>query len=163
MNETSPLWFLSFQRNSSGSVFHTLSRATFRSSDYKITWDYLRYHSPKCDIASDKKYMTSGVYERESLEKRFWKKVKKGKDNECWSWNGCIIHGYGRIQEKNKIFVASRISYKLHKGDIPKGMFVCHSCDNPSCVNPKHLWLGTSEDNMQDMVKKNRNRNQFTK
>lgn len=89
------------------------------------------------------------------LEQRFWAYVKK--TDKCWNWTGGTNKaGYGRISVKPKVFLAHRVSYEIHKGKIRKGLFVLHSCDNPKCVNPKHLWLGTYQDNCDDMYKKGR-------
>ncbi len=86
---------------------------------------------------------------------RFFKFVNK--TEFCWLWTGSYCYyGYGQISINGKPRRAHRISYEMHKGEIPKDMFVCHKCDNPSCVNPDHLFLGTQEDNMKDMFKKNR-------
>lgn len=77
--------------------------------------------------------------------------------NNCWVWLGWKNKkGYGRINILGKHYMAHRASYLLFKGKIPEGMFVCHKCDNPSCVNPEHLFLGTNSDNMQDMLRKGR-------
>lgn len=87
--------------------------------------------------------------------KRFWLKVKKGSTpNSCWEWTGCRGHfGYGRLFRDS---YAHRVSWEIHFGKIPKGLCVLHKCDNPPCVNPKHLWLGTMTDNIQDRDKKRR-------
>jgi hypothetical protein len=61
--------------------------------------------------------------------------------------------GYGKLCRNGR---AHRISYEVHKGKIPNGMMVCHTCDNPSCVNPEHLWVGTCKQNIRDSVKKKR-------
>ena len=87
---------------------------------------------------------------------RFHTKYIKQK-NGCWNWiAGTRDKGYG-VFYAGKTITAHRFSYLIHKGD-PKALFVCHRCDNPSCVNPDHLWLGTHQDNMDDMFQKNRQR-----
>ncbi len=97
------------------------------------------------------------------LEVRFWRNVQKSDDSSCWIWTGNKRrNGYGRISLGAKHLGSEgshRVSWKLaNKAEIPDGMFVMHSCDNPSCVNPKHLSLGTPKDNMQDMISKGRKR-----
>lgn len=75
----------------------------------------------------------------------------------CWVWTGNKDHnGYGYMKVDGKQKIASRLSYVLHKGDIPEGMNVLHRCDNPICVNPEHLFTGTQKDNLADMDKKGR-------
>ena len=90
-----------------------------------------------------------------TLEKRFWSKVRK--TNNCWFWTAYLNNkGYGVFRLNGKDQKAHRVSYKLNIGKIPKDLFVCHHCDNPGCVNPKHLWVGTAKDNAHDMIKKGR-------
>jgi hypothetical protein len=92
----------------------------------------------------------------EDLFDRFIKKVNK--TDSCWLWTAAIRgkSGYGAIRVNRKTVDSHRLSYKLHNGEIPENMYVCHTCDNPLCCNPKHLWLGTMKQNMQDMHSKGR-------
>jgi hypothetical protein len=93
------------------------------------------------------------------LEERFWSKVWKYKEQgACWVWfGGKMRKGYGEIALGGRgtpHISAHRLAWILHNGPIPKGMLVCHHCDNPPCVNPEHLFLGTYSDNMMDLEKK---------
>ena len=91
---------------------------------------------------------------------RFWKKVQKYQSDECWIWQGSKTSaGYGQLWVDCKQVYAHRVSWEIHYEVIPDGMFVCHTCDNPICANPRHLFLGTASDNMRDMVAKGRNHN----
>lgn len=97
---------------------------------------------------------------RESLDVRFWKKVRRGK--ACWVWTGYKNpRGYGIISAGGspiQLLLAHRVSWVLSRGEIPNGMCVMHKCDNPPCVNPKHLVVGTQAENLDDMRKKGRDR-----
>jgi hypothetical protein len=83
---------------------------------------------------------------------------------ECIEWAGDIdAYGYGRISFDGKQRRAHRFAFEVSKGPIPKGLGVCHTCDNPPCINPKHLFAGTQKQNADDMVSKGRNRNKVFK
>jgi hypothetical protein len=91
-----------------------------------------------------------------TLESLLKKTVLNG---TCKEFIGARNHlGYGKVGFHGKVMHAHRLAYKLFYGEIPKGKLVCHKCDNPSCVNPDHLFLGTHKDNTQDMIDKGRRR-----
>lgn len=96
--------------------------------------------------------------EKATLEDRFWAKVAKSKRG-CWEWTGSLsAAGYGQLFSGRGMnpHRAHRLSWTLHFGPIPNGLFVCHACDNPKCVRPGHLFLGTHVANMRDCANKKR-------
>jgi hypothetical protein len=126
-----------------------------------VGWGYCQKHYVRV-----KKYGSphSKKHDQSTLENRFWRFVTKGSEDECWEWQGQRLEsGYGRISLGAKSLGsegAHRISWRMHNSnkEIPKGWHVMHKCDNPSCVNPSHLTIGTAKQNTQDMIAKGRKR-----
>lgn len=100
--------------------------------------------------------MSDELVERVAL--RFWPKVAKSEPHLCWEWQASKgQRGYGSFSVNGRPHRAHRVAYQLAYGQIPAGMFVCHRCDNPSCCNPAHLFIGTCADNNRDKTSKGRN------
>ena len=99
------------------------------------------------------RFAVTGDMDRDKL----WERVRKC-ESGCWEWSGCKRNGYGSLTYEGKTWVAHRLAYTLTYGPIPNRLLVCHKCDNPGCVRPEHLFLGTQLDNMTDMVAKGRHR-----
>ena len=75
----------------------------------------------------------------------------------CWEWDGYKNSaGYGVLSYQSQMYLAHRLAYETWIGPIPDGLLVCHTCDNPPCINPDHLYVGTQQDNMKDMAKRKR-------
>jgi len=92
-----------------------------------------------------------------TLLKRFWDNVDIKSDDECWEWQGSkTTAGYGLMWWNNELQYCHRLSIEFTGKQIPKRYHACHSCDNPSCVNPNHLFVGTPQDNINDKVFKGR-------
>lgn len=76
---------------------------------------------------------------------------------DCWIWSaGHSSDGYGKVRWQNRVMRAHRAAWEIFRGAVPDGLFVLHRCDNPPCVNPNHLFLGTQEDNVRDCLRKGR-------
>lgn len=99
--------------------------------------------------------------EFKDLKDRFLSKIDYPSDSSCWIWNGSRRpNGYGKLVIKTgkKEVGAHRLSYYLFHGNFNEQMFICHKCDNPPCVNPMHLFVGSPKDNVSDMIRKKRQR-----
>lgn len=121
-----------------------------RKRDSKEQWDQRQFCSMTCNNRSRPS---------KSISERFWSKVQVRVKNVCWEWTGsCDGKGYGRMASvyQGSPLKAYRVSWELHFGSIPDGLSVLHACDNPRCVNPHHLMLGTQMANAVDMARKNR-------
>ena len=96
----------------------------------------------------------------DSLEERIWSKINKLRIDDCWEWQAATNKlGYGVVMYHGSGALAHRIVWLLENGDVPDGLCVLHTCDNPPCCNPEHLWLGTREDNNKDRAAKGRGGN----
>lgn len=93
------------------------------------------------------------------ISERLWAKVHVGNPDECWTWTGSVgSHGYGQVSNPvtKRPSLVHRLVYEMRYGEIARGMFVCHRCDNRKCVNPHHLFVGSALDNVRDCVSKGR-------
>lgn len=135
-----------------------------REPNWKCLWCQKPYYRHPCFFRREQKACCSrrcGELQkgRTPIQERFWKYVTK--TETCWIWTGCKSpKGYGRIADydgvRSQMRLAHCLSFEIHRGPIHSGLHVCHSCDNPPCVNPDHLFLGTNRDNIDDKMAKGR-------
>lgn len=147
--------------------FHMIHRRVPRgghASAHRAAWLLFRGDIPhglevrhKCGVrcCANPDHLFLGI---EDAQERFWRKVDKPNgENGCWLWTGSFTTpGYGQFRADGKNLSTHRYAYEISRGPIPKGLLVCHHCDNPKCVRPDHLFLGTHKDNHDDSVAKGR-------
>lgn len=125
-------------------------------------WNNSKRRTRFCSLSCFGKYKKENNIWNKGTEKQklehlmlYFNKYVIVKDG-CWGWRGSLSDGYGCLFSREYSIYANRASWVIHRGNIPDGFLVLHKCDNRSCTNPDHLFLGTSKDNTQDMMKKNR-------
>ncbi len=125
---------------------------TFYRHGYKVPEGRGKYCSRTCERKDQIRA------DAPNIPARFWAHVDKSAGSDgCWPWVAYKNRkGYGQLRAGGRGILAHRMAYVLTNGPIPDGLFVCHTCDNPICCNPAHLFLGTNTDNMQDAAKKGR-------
>ena len=90
-------------------------------------------------------------YQTVPVEERFWEKISVRGPSECWPWHGTNVRGYGTFWLNGRTRRATQVSWSLwHKTPFPEGLHACHTCDNPPCCNPRHIWPGTARDYLLD-------------
>lgn len=103
-----------------------------------------------------KEFVSTGALKICSRKCRLLDGMEIDKKSGCWIWKKSTSGSYGKFRFEGKTDLAHRVSYKIFKGEIPKKMCICHTCDNPLCINHDHLFIGTHKENAQDCLKKGR-------
>lgn len=129
-----------------------------RKTNTRSLWDVLGGPS----LHPQRQKLLERMASSEVVRERFWSKAETSGPEDCWNWEGPFFKrgGYARFSitenKKNVRLRANRVAYFFSTGKYPGDLYVCHTCDNPKCVNPKHLFLGTHPQNQQDKVSKGR-------
>jgi hypothetical protein len=130
-----------------------------RKSLFKIYYPFIEIEGYLRNSCSDKKCVNPE--HQLTRDQYFWTFISKNPNTNCWEWTGQLKGGYGYFSINHKDIPVHRLMFKKYKGIIPPKINVCHSCDNPKCCNPDHLWLGTQADNIADMHIKKRDYKSF--
>ena len=126
------------------------------------TWYKRENHRPVTSVAiSDRNNCKEVIMAKRSIAERFEEKYIVDEETGCWLWQASKFHnGYGKFWKDGKVCYAHRFSWEFYNGPIPKNICVCHKCDNPCCINPRCLFIGTHQDNMDDKKAKGRQSDQ---
>lgn len=163
--KTETCWLWEGHADSGG--YGNLRRQRRRVKAHRAVWELLRGPIPKgwvlkpetCwnKLCVNPDHYTAHPRKGAPLRERFWSKVRRGPIGSCWLWvAGTDGSGYGMFAPNGNTIGAHRVSWVLEMGEIPDGLCVLHQCDNPPCVNPTHLFLGTHQSNSDDKCRKGR-------
>jgi len=154
------IWQGDIKSDGNGRFYHDYERQNINIIAWQIYYSekpkgrIIKFCNKKLCIAKNHMGVNTNIND---LERAFWSKVKKGSNDDCWEWIGNgDINKYGTFYCFGANTQAHRFSYRITNGNFLKELCVLHKCDNPSCVNPNHLFLGSHNDNVQDKVEKNR-------